>query len=115
MLWESHLVLDLTNLLLDILLSPGSPRSEGSTAEVMSAYLELHIARNPNNERRATVRNALSKGRNLSKIVHDDVFKAECLGVYACLDVGLASCLFVPGELVEPAHAPCDTKTAAAR
>jgi hypothetical protein len=80
MLWESHLVLDLTNLLLDILLSPGSPRGEGSTAEVMSAYLELHIARNPNNERRATVRNALSKGCNLSKIVHDDVFKAECLG-----------------------------------
>jgi hypothetical protein len=38
---QSHLVLDIADLLLDILLRPGSPRCEGSAAKAMSAYLEL--------------------------------------------------------------------------
>lgn len=42
-LGKSHLILDIADLFLDILLSPSSPRRERSTVEVMSAYLELHM------------------------------------------------------------------------
>jgi hypothetical protein len=44
-LGESHLVLDLANLFLDILLGPGRPRGERSTVKALSAYLELRIAK----------------------------------------------------------------------
>ena len=36
---SSHLVLDIANLLLDILLSPGRPWGEGSTVAALSAHL----------------------------------------------------------------------------
>jgi hypothetical protein len=41
----SHLVLDLANLLLNILLRPGRPGGEGSTVRAWSAHRELRIAK----------------------------------------------------------------------
>jgi hypothetical protein len=77
----SHLVLDLANLLLDILLGPSSPGCEGSTVEASSAYLELHAAKSSQerNRRGADVRDALSECCDLSKIFHGDVCKVRCL------------------------------------
>jgi hypothetical protein len=99
----SHLVLDLANLLLDILLGPGSPRCEGSTVGAMSAYLELRIAKSleERDQRSADVRDALSKSRDLSKVIHDDVCKAKCLWICMCFNVGLASCLSCLGNLLD--------------
>jgi hypothetical protein len=100
-LWESHLIFNLANLFLDILLGPSSPRGERSTVKALSAYLELRMAR-PLCLGRADVRNALSESRNLSKVIHDDVCKVKSLWLCVCLNVGLASCLSCLGNLVDP-------------
>jgi hypothetical protein len=71
--WRSHLVLDLTNLLLDKLLRPGGPWCEGVTAAALSVYLSCTMLGNCCSKGcRADIRDVLSKRRNLAEVIHDN-------------------------------------------
>jgi len=103
---SAHLVLDIADLLLDILLRPGSPGCERGTAKATSACLALRMAAHPLNNSRPHVRDVLAKSRDFSKIVHGCVSESSCFAASLCLGVCFVVVMVVPGELVEPAHAP---------